>query len=295
MASHIFRSRALTPAIRALSTAHQSCAQPAADYIRSVLPEKFSPTLGLVLGSGMGGVADRLEDPTTIPYADIPGFPVSTVSGHAGQLVCGTLNGAAVACFQGRVHLYEGIDPMTLRVPTYALKLIGCESLLLTTAVGSMRQEVGPGSIVLVSDHINLQARNPLIGPNDPIGDRFPSLMDAYDPELRRQLQDCGRALDPPIEDIPEGVYCASLGPSFETPAEIRAFKMMGADWAGMSTVAEVVLARHCGLRVAAVGVVVNLASGMSDTHITHDETLHFTGLAADNVSRLVGEFASRQ
>ena len=183
----------------------QSCAQPAADHIRSCLPENFEPKLGLVLGSGMGGVADQLESPTIIPYEDIPGFPVSTVSGHAGQLVCGTLNGTGVACFQGRVHLYEGIDPMALRVPTYALKLIGCESLLLTTAVGSLRPEVGPGELVLVSDHINLQARNPLIGPNDPIGDRFPSLLDAYDPSLRALLRDCGEKLVGSIVDLTDG------------------------------------------------------------------------------------------
>ena len=170
-----------------------SIAQPAAAAVKS-RAGGLVPRLGLVLGSGMGSVADSIQDKVEISYADLPGFPQSSVSGHAGQLVLGTLRGVPVACLQGRVHLYEGVDPQALRVPTYTLKLIGCEAVLLTTAVGSTRRGVGPGELVLVTDHINMQMRNPLIGPNDPIGPRFPSLLDAYDPAMRATFHDCAKS-----------------------------------------------------------------------------------------------------
>merc|ERR1711865_339625 len=208
----------------------------------------------------------------------------STGHGHSGQLVCGSLCGVDVVCFQGRVHLYEGIDPMQLRAPFYSLKMLGVEAFFVTAAVGSCRKEVGPGELVAISDHINFQMRNPLIGPNDPIGDRFPSMMDAYDPEIRaaahRIADDKGIALH-------DGVYLAVLGPSFETPAEIRAFTALGADVVGMSTVADVTLARHAGMRCFGVSVVVNLASGLSNSHINHEETLHFGGIAAEKATTL--------
>lgn len=275
--------RTLIPATRAMSTA--SVGQPAADHVRSVLPKDFEPKVGIILGSGMGGVADAIDNPTVIPYGDIPDFPKSTVSGHKGQLVCGQLEGTDVICFQGRVHLYEGIDPQSLRPPMYMLKLLGCHSLLCTAAVGSLRMEVGPGDVMAINDHINFQCRSPLIGPNDDaIGPRFPSLLDAYDPEIRNAMQRLAKAEG--IE-LTEGVYLATLGPMFETPAEIRAFKVMGADVVGMSTVPDVTMARHCGLRVGALGCVVNHASGMTDKHITHDETLEFGAHCADKVTRL--------
>jgi xanthosine phosphorylase len=259
--------------------------------VRGLLPSNFSPKVGIILGSGMGGVADAIQNPTTIPYGEIPGFPQSTVSGHKGQLVCGELEGVDVICFQGRVHLYEGIDPQQLRPPMYMLKLLGCHSLFCTAAVGSLRMEVGPGEVVTIEDHINMQMKSPLIGPNDPIGPRFPSLLDAYDPELREKMHQHAKAADIPLSS---GVYLAVLGPAFETPAEIRAFKVMGADVVGMSTVPDVTMARHCGLRVAALGCVVNYASGMAPaqhevggTHITHEETLHFGAIAAEKVTFL--------
>lgn len=261
-----------------------SAGQPAADKIRSLLPDGFQPKVGMVLGSGMGGIADAIENPTIIPYGDIPGYPQSTVTGHSGQLVCGSLQGVDVVCFQGRVHLYEGIDPMNLRAPIYSLKLLGCEAFLVTTAVGSCRPNVGPGELVAITDHINLQGRNPLIGPNDPIGDRFISMLDAYDPAIRAAAH---KHADDNEITLHDGTYLAVLGPSFETPAEIKAFTTLGADVVGMSTVAEVTLARHCGLRTFAMAVVVNLAAGLSDNHINHDETLHFTGLAAGKVTTL--------
>lgn len=257
-----------------------------------MLPDDFAPKLAIILGSGCGAVADAIENVVAIPYADIPGFPVSTVAGHAGLLVCGTLAGVHVACLKGRVHLYEGHDAAILRVLIYTLRLIGCELLFSTSAVGSLRESSGPGSLVALTDHINLQMRNPLIGANDPIGVRFPSMNDAYDPDLRRLLKET--ASEQHIE-LHEGVYVACLGPSFETPAEIRAFRTLGGDVVGMSVVPEVILARHCGLRVVSMSIVVNYAAGMRDGHITHEETLHYTALAADNVAKLMKGFIGKR
>ena len=160
----------------------------------------------------------------SFPYSELPNFPVSTVQGHAGVFLLGDLHGVPVACLKGRIHLYEGIDPMKLRVPMYTFRLLGCESVFLTAAVGSLRVEAGAGSLVAVTDHINLQGRNPLIGPNDPIGVRFPSMLNAYDPKLRELLH---RVADSKGITLHDGVYLACLGPSFETPAEIRFAKHM--------------------------------------------------------------------
>lgn len=272
------------------SDALSSVAQPAADFIKKRAPG-FTPQMGIILGSGMGGVGEAVTDAVTIPYSDIPGFPVSTVSGHAGTLMLGKLGGMNVACLRGRVHLYEGMDPATVRVYIYTLKLIGCDILFLTSAVGSLVLENGPGTLVCITDHINMQGRHPLIGKNDPIGTRFPSMLDAYDPELRATLAECAKAND---VRLPEGVYLACTGPSFETPAEIRAFKMLGADLVGMSVVPEVICARHCGLRVVGVGICVNLASGMGEGHITHEDTLHYTGNAADRMKTLLTAFIAK-
>lgn len=266
-----------------------SVAQAAADYVRSKLPADFAPRAGIILGSGLGGVAHEIEDAVNIPYGEIPDFPTSSVSGHAGQIVAGKLNGVPVVALQGRVHLYEGVDPQKLRVPTYTLKLLGCETLFLTSATGSTREEVGPGELVLVTDQINFQMRNPLIGPNDDaVGLRFPSMLDAYDPKLRAVLHSKAKELGVRLTD---GVILSGLGPSFETPAEIRAYRMLGADVVGMSMIPEVTVARHAGLRVAGIAVVVNFASGMTTTHITHDETLHFSNVAAENLTNLLKEF----
>lgn len=270
--------------------ADSSVAQPAADFIKKRAPD-FKPQLGIILGSGMGAVGETVENPVVISYSELPGFPVSTVSGHAGKLLLGKLAGMNVACLQGRVHLYEGMDPATVRVYIYTLKLIGCENLFLTSAVGSLQLENGPGTFVCISDHINLQGRNPLIGKNDPIGTRFPSMLDAYDPELRAMLSECAKEKE---IRLPHGVYLAVTGPSFETPAEIRAFKTLGADVVGMSVVPEVICARHCGLGVVGVGICVNLASGLKEGHITHDETLHYTSNAGDAMKTLLTSFIQK-
>ena len=249
-----------------------------------------SPRLGIVLGSGLGAVADALEGRTTIPYSELPDFPEPSIAGHAGTLSLGTLAGLPVACLQGRRHVYEGGDPGAMRGPVRALRAAGAEALLVTNAAGSLRPEVGPGSLMAISDHINLLGVNPLTGPNDDaVGPRFPSLRDAYDPELRRTLHAAAERLGIALA---EGVYLATAGPSFETPAEIRAFRTLGADAVGMSTVPEVILARHAGLRVAAVSAITNLAEGMGGEALSHEQTLRHAEAAAGDLTRLILAFA---
>jgi xanthosine phosphorylase len=251
-----------------------------------------APRLGIVLGSGLGAVADALDDAVTIPYSELPGFPQPGIAGHAGTLALGTLSGLPVACLQGRRHVYEGGDPGAMREPVRLLRRAGAEALFVTNAAGSLRPEVGPGSLMAISDHINMLGVNPLTGPNDDeVGPRFPSLRDAYDPELRRTLRASAEALGIPLAD---GVYLATAGPSFETPAEIRAFRTLGADAVGMSTVPEVILARHCGLRVVAVSAITNLAEGMGGEALSHEQTLRHAEAAAGDLARLIFEFCRR-
>jgi xanthosine phosphorylase len=245
-----------------------------------------APRLGIVLGSGLGAVAEALEDAETISYADLPDFPAPSVHGHAGTLALGTLAGVPVACLQGRRHVYEGGDPGAMRGPVRTLRAAGAEALLVTNAAGSLNADVGPGSLMAITDHINMLGVNPLTGPNDDaIGPRFPSLRDAYDPELRAVLHDVAAALGIPLA---EGVYLATAGPSFETPAEIRAFRTLGADAVGMSTVPEVILARHAGLKVAAVSAITNLAEGMGGEALSHEQTLRYANQAAGDLTRLI-------
>ena len=254
----------------------------------SALAER-APRLGIILGSGLGAVAEALEDAVSIPYTELPDFPAPSVHGHAGTLGLGTLSGVSVAVLQGRKHIYEGGDPGAMRGPVRALKAAGAESLFVTNAAGSLNAEVGPGSLMAISDHINALGVNPLTGPNDDaIGPRFPSLRDAYDPELRALLHESARSLG---VTLAEGVYLATAGPSFETPAEIRAFRTLGADAVGMSTVPEVILARHAGLKVAAVSAITNLAEGMGGEALSHEQTLRYANEAAGDLTRLIIEF----
>ena len=250
----------------------------------------FKPRLGIVLGSGLGGIADALTDVTRFPYTELEGFPQPTVAGHGGTLHMGALNGLPVAVYAGRKHIYEGGDPGAMRVPIRLLKQLGADALLVTNAAGSLRPEVGPGRLMAITDHINLLGVNPLTGPNDDsIGPRFPSLRDAYDPALLDQLRAAATTLG---IDLSEGVYLATAGPTFETPAEIRMFRTVGADAVGMSTVAEVILARHAGLRVAAVSAITNLAEGMGGEELSHEQTLRNAEVAARDLVRLVQRFA---
>jgi len=226
-----------------------------------------------------------------VGYEELPGFPRPTVEGHAGRAVIGTIGRVPVAVLQGRAHLYEGGDPDAIRAPIRALRAAGAEILVLTNAAGSLRPEVGPGSLMAITDHINLTGVNLLMGPNDDaIGPRFPSLRDAYDPALLDDLRESAQELD---IDLAEGVYVAVTGPSFETPAEIRAFQRLGADAVGMSTVQETIVARHCGLRVAAVSVITNLAEGLTDEPLSHEQTLCTAEAGAGDLARLLLGFIS--
>jgi xanthosine phosphorylase len=254
--------------------------------------DEHAPRVGVVLGSGLGAVAEAVEDAVLIGYDELPGFPRPGVGGHAGRAVLGRIGGVAVAVLQGRAHLYEGADPDGLRTPVRALRQAGAEVLVLTNAAGSLRPEVGPGSLMAITDHINLTGVNLLLGPNDDeIGPRFPSLRDAYDPGLLGALREAAARTG---VELAEGVYLAVTGPSFETPAEIRAYRTLGADAVGMSTVQETILARHCGLRVAAISAISNLAEGLGDEPLSHEQTLREAGRAAEDLTRLLLDFIPR-
>ena len=247
------------------------------------------PRVGVVLGSGLGAVADAVEDATVVPYEELPGFPRPGVEGHAGRAVAGQIGGVPVVALQGRAHVYEGVDVDQIRTPVRALCAAGAEILVVTNAAGSLRADLGPGRLMLIEDHINLTGVNVLAGPNEEeLGPRFPSLRDAYDPRLRADMRVAARDLG---VDLEEGVYLAVSGPSFETPAEIRAFHTLGADAVGMSTVHETTLARHCGLRVAAVSAITNYAEGMSDEPVSHEQTLRDAARAAADLAPLLTRF----
>jgi len=247
------------------------------------------PHVGIVLGSGLGAVAEAVQDAVTVSYEELPGFPRPTVAGHAGSAVLGRIGSVPVAVFQGRAHLYEGGPIDLIRTPIRMLRAAGAEILVLTNAAGSLREEVGAGSLMAITDHINMTGKNVLAGPNDEaIGPRFPSLRDAYDPELLARLRAAAQGIGVTLH---EGVYLAVEGPTFETPAEIRAFRTMGADAVGMSTVHETIVARHCGLRVAAVSAISNLAEGMQDEPLSHEQTLRDAARAASDLAPLITRF----
>ncbi|WP_210527998.1 purine-nucleoside phosphorylase [Rubellimicrobium arenae] len=238
--------------------------------------------LGLVLGSGLGHIAGQV-DGVAIPYADLSGFPHAGVSGHTPNLVIGTLEGVRVAVFGGRAHYYESGDPAAMRLPLEVLKALGAEALVLTNAAGSLRADMPTGSVMLLSDHINFSGLNPLIG--EPTDARFVPMTDAHDPGLRMGLRDAAAAEGVHLH---EGVYAWYSGPSFETPAEIRAIRTLGADAVGMSTVPEVILARFLGLRVAAVSVLTNMAAGLSAESISHEHTKAMAPLGAAKLERVL-------
>jgi inosine/guanosine/xanthosine phosphorylase family protein len=247
------------------------------------------PKTALVLGSGLGPFADKLINALDIPYADIPGFPVPTVHGHAGRLRIGDASGHRVACLQGRFHAYEGHPAQALAVPVRILKRLGVERLILTNAAGSLRADKPAGSLMVIEDHINFSGQNPLVGVNDDsFGPRFFDMSHAYDPQLRARLH--AAAKDTGV-DVYGGVYVYALGPNFETPAEIRMFAKWGADAVGMSTVPECLTAVHCGMAVAALSVITNLAAGLATAPLTHHETLSEAQKAHASVERLLLRF----
>jgi len=248
----------------------------------------LEPAVGVVLGSGLGGFGDAVEDAVEIPYADIPGWPVSTAVGHAGRLMLGAVEGVRVAVLRGRAHLYEGHTPEKVVFGVRVLGRLDVRTLVLTNACGAVNTSLNPGELVLVSDHLNLQGSSPLVGPNDEsLGTRFPDMSAAYDPALREAAREAGRRLG---LDLREGVYAAWLGPAFETPAEIRMMRALGADLVGMSTVPEVLAARHMGIRCMAISCVTNMAAGVLPEPLDHEHVLEVGARAQSTLTALLRE-----
>ena len=249
----------------------------------------FQPRLAIILGSGLGELTKQIEEPIIISYHQLPGFHKPKIEGHAGNLYLGKIKGVPVACLQGRTHYYEGINNNPIKTMVRTFKLMGCETWLATNAAGSLRKDVKPGSLILVKDHINFQFNNALVGPNeDNFGPRFVSMEDAYDPILRTKFSQIADQLS---INLSEGVYIGVLGPAFETPAEIKAYCLLGADVVGMSTIPEVIIARHCGMRVVVISVVSNFASGITEEKVTHEQTLYGVKLATEHLTRLILTF----
>jgi purine-nucleoside phosphorylase len=251
------------------------------------------PEAGIVLGSGLGAFADHLAHPTAIPYGEIPEFPVSRVAGHAGRLVVGELSGDGgpftVAVLQGRVHGYEGWKPEEVAFGARVLCLLGCRLLVVTNAAGGVSERVSPGQLVRIEDHLNLSGQNPLTGANDErFGPRFPDLTDAYDPRLGALLDAAAARLGIPLG---RGVYACMSGPSYETPAEIRMLRTLGADLVGMSTVPEVIAARHMGVPVVGVSLVTNLAAGLAGKPLSHEEVSAMAGREGEHLAALLADF----
>jgi len=258
----------------------------ALSYLRSVTDK--TPEVGIVLGSGLGSLADRLSDPVFVDYVDIPGFARSTAPGHKGRLVFGTLSGKTVVCMQGRFHYYEGYSMQDIVFPIRVLKLLGIKALIITNAAGGVNTSFSVGDLMLITDHINFLGINPLIGPNaEEFGPRFCDMGKTYTPALRELAKKaasvCGLTLK-------EGVYIACTGPSYETPAEIRAFRTLGADAVGMSTVPEAITASHCSLPVLAISLITNMAAGVLDQTLSGEEVIEIGNKKAGELQALVKE-----
>lgn len=254
-------------------------------YIRSVTD--FKPKAALILGSGLGGYSQKLTDVVcTIPYSSIPGFPLSTVSGHSGKFIMGYVNDVPVVCMDGRVHYYEGYSVDDVVLPIRVMGALGAEFLVLTNAAGGINTDFRPGTLVLLKDHISLFVPNPLKGVNDPAeGPRFPDMSNVYDPRLRHMLIAAAAQEGIPLET---GVYCQLTGPSYETPAEIRLLRTLGADIVGMSTVMEAIVARHMGMKVCGISLVTNMAAGISLAPLSHEDVKNTGSQSAPVFSRLV-------
>ena len=260
-------------------------ARKTAEAIRTRLEGAVPPRVGIILGSGLGGIADVIERPVRIPYRDVPGFPPATVVGHAGTLVAGTLAGTPAIALSGRFHMYEGHEASLAGFPTRVLRSLGAETLIVSNAAGGAHLGMKPGTVMLIEDHVNLMFRNPLIGPLEPGDTRFPDMSEPYDAELRALARavaaEQGLALS-------QGVYFGLLKPAYETRAEIAMLARLGADAVGMSTVPEVIVARAIGMRVLGFSCITNLACGLAAAPITHDEVLETTASVAAQLQRLV-------
>lgn len=240
------------------------------DFIKS--KSKYNPSIGLVLGSGLGAIAEQIEDPEYYPYSEIPHFPISTVSGHKGRLVIGKLQGKEVIAMEGRFHYYEGYEMSQVTFPIRIMKLIGIEYLIVTNAAGAVNTDFKPGDLMLIKDHINLSGDNPLRGKNlDSFGTRFPDMSQPYNKELINKVKNIASSINIPLR---EGVYLMMSGPTYETPAEIKMIRTLGGDAVGMSTVPEVIVANHSKIKVIGISCITNMAAGILDQPLSHEEVI---------------------
>lgn len=256
----------------------------AVEYIRSQIGDTFE--IGIILGSGLGTLGEKIQNARYVDYRDIPHFPVSTAPGHVGRFVFGTLKGKKVMCMQGRIHLYEGYPVESVVMPIRVMKLMGVRRLVVTNAAGGINENFDVGDIMVISDHINFTGRNCLMGKNDDrFGCRFPDMSFGYSPELSRVAFQCAKSLGMKLQ---KGVYIGCTGPSYETPAEIRAFRTMGADAVGMSTVQEVIAANHCGIDVLGFSLISNKAAGLSGNRLTEEEVLTIGKQKSEEMQTLI-------
>lgn len=256
----------------------------AARYIKQ--KKSIKPVIGLILGSGLGELAHEIENPVKFKYVDIPHFPTSTVAGHEGQLVIGTLEGQEVIAMQGRFHYYEGYSMDQVTFPIRVMKQLGVQSIIVTNAAGGINKEFKPGNLMVITDHINQMGTNPLIGSNDDqLGVRFPDMSQAYDRQYITHALMCAKELH---IDVKQGVYVGNTGPTYETPAEINMLRTFGADAVGMSTVPEVIVARHAGISVLGISCISNMAAGVLDQPLSHEEVIETTDMVKDDFLRLV-------
>jgi len=262
----------------------------AAQFIES--RTTVEPRIAIVLGSGLGAFADSIEDAATLPYSEIPGWPQSTAIGHAGKFVAGRVNGVPVAALAGRAHIYEGYTAAQVAFGVRTLSILGVETLILTNAAGGINRKFEPGKLALISDHINLLGQSPLTGPNDEsLGPRFPDMSEAYSKKLRELAHKAGEEME---LDLAEGVYAAVPGPSYETPAEIRYLRKIGADLVGMSTVPETIAANHMGMRVLGISCVTNHAAGVTKQKLDHKEVLEAGEKMRDTLIELLKRIVSK-
>ena len=256
----------------------------AAEYIKT--RTELRPAIGMILGSGLGDFADTLEDAVRIPYGEIPNFPVPTVPGHSGAMVFGKKCGQTVVVLQGRIHYYEGLSQREITLPVRVLAALGVKALVLTNACGGVNISFHPGDLMLISDHINLSGSNPLVGPNlDAFGPRFPDMSDLYTKSLRSAIREKAAAAGISLQ---EGVYGMYSGPNYETPAEIRMYRILGADTVGMSTVPEALVAGHCGMQVVGISCITNMAAGVLPVKLSHAEVIETAALVHDKFQNLL-------
>lgn len=258
----------------------------AVKYIKNITD--IEPEIALILGSGLGDMAEKIENPINIKYEDIPNFPVSTVEGHIGELIIGELEDKKVVVMQGRFHYYEGYSQSLTTMPVRVMKMLGAKTLIVTNAAGGTNKDFNRGDLMIIKDHINLSGSNPLIGKNDDrIGPRFPDMTDAYNKKYRELIKEIAKEEN---IDIKEGVYTYLSGPNYETPAEIKMIQVLGGDAVGMSTVPEVLTAVHCGMKVIGVSCITNMAAGISNTKLNHQEVIETTKKVKNNFSKLISK-----